>query len=153
MELVHGAKSVMFPLCCEYGLLSSQPLHVAIQFSAFQIHVQFYRKKWWMYHVDPAYTIMLYCLHFIADDWGVLYKVDRHRNTNTHTHTHTNTVDKLWALQLPLRCLPQQSCWQWLTNGVEECALSQLWGRPIYAWSKLLDNWLVPSIIHSVYIL
>ena len=89
MELVHGAKAVMFPLCCEYGLLSSQPLHVAIQFSAFQIHVQFYRKKWWMYHVDPAYTIMLYCLHFIADDWGVLYKVDRHRNTHTHIPTQS----------------------------------------------------------------
>ncbi len=99
MELVHGARSVMFPLCCGYGVLSSQPLHVAIEFSAFQIHVQFYPTNWLMYHTDPVRKLCsnAVCTNYTVYIWLRMTEGCCTRSTDTgiytHQHQHSRKLD------------------------------------------------------------
>ena len=94
------------------------------------------------------------CLYYYAVVFtfhcGWLRGVVQGRQTHEYTHTHIPTQSINFEHS---NCLFDVCHNSHAGSGLQmvwkSFALSQLWGRPVYAWSKLLDKWLVPSIISS----
>lgn len=127
--------------------------------SAFQIHVQFYRKNCRMYHIDP---VRQRCSNTADTIYYTVYISLRMaegcctRSTDTGIHTHTPAAATL-SINLTLSTPTASSmsattvmlavAYKWCGRVLRSrnCGVDQY--KPIYAWFKLLDNWLVQKAL------